>query len=488
MNEPSSLPRRSPNVPDGVADSLPGDRAGAPARVTGFVRWAFRGAGRGARPGALPAAGWRLACLLAAALLIAGPAHAALTIQITKGKEGALPIAIVPFGFDGGGTPPPEDVAAVVSADLARSGRFAPIPPADLPGRPDDFAEVDFPDWRLLGTSHIVIGRLRAIPGGRYSVEFRLVDVFRARQVTGFQVNAAPEDLRRTGHQISDIVYEELTGERGAFDTRIAYITEQGRGDARRYELNVADSDGFDARVVLSSAAPIMSPSWSPDGRQLVYVSFEAKRPEIYVQDVTSGKRRKLTSFPGLNSAPAFSPDGRRLALTLSKDGNAEIYVQDLASARLRRLTVNGAIDTEPSWSPDGAWIAFTSNRGGGPQIYRVPADGSAPPERLTFEGSYNSRPRYSPDGSRIAMVYGDGGIFRIAVLDVETRALQVLTDTYLDESPSFAPNGSMILYATSSGQGSALAAVSTDGAVQQTLVERRGAAREPAWSPFRKR
>jgi len=430
----------------------------------------------------------RLNWLVAAALLLAAPAHAALTIQITKGKEGALPIAIVPFAFDAGGPPPPEDVAAVVSANLARSGRFAPIAPGALPGRPSDFAELDFADWRLLGTSHIVIGRVRAIPGGRYSVEFRLVDVLRARQVTGFQVDAAPGDLRRTGHQISDIVYQELTGERGAFDTRIAYITERGRGQARRYELNVADSDGFDARVVLSSQAPLVSPAWSPDGGQLAYVSFEAERAEIFVQDVTSGKRRRLTSFPGLNSAPAFAPDGRRLALTLSKDGNPEIYVQDLASGRLRRLTVNGAIDTEPDWSPDGAWIAFTSNRGGSPQVYRVPADGSAPPERVTFEGSYNARPRYSPDGTRLATVYGEGSIFRIAVLDLETRALQVLTDTYLDESPSFAPNGSMILYATSTGQGSALAAVSTDGAVQQTLVERRGAAREPAWSPFRPR
>jgi TolB protein len=421
-------------------------------------------------------------------MALAAPAHGALTIQITKGKEGALPIAIVPFAFTGGGAAPREDLAAVVAADLGRSGRFAPIPPGDLPARPSTFDRVDFGDWRLLGTSHIVIGSLRGIRGGGYAVEFRLVDVFRARQVTGFQVNASPADLRRTAHQISDIVYEELTGERGAFDTRIAYVTEQRSGETRRYELNVADSDGAGARVVLSSAAPIMSPSWSPDGNRLGYVSFEAKRPEVYVQDVTSGKRRKLTSFPGLNSAPAFSPDGRRLALTLSKDGNPEIYVRDLASDRLRRITVNGAIDTEPAWSPDGRWIVFTSDRGGGPQIYRVAADGSTRAERVTFAGSYNARPRYSPDGTRLAMVHGNDGIFRIAVLDLETQALQVLTDTYLDESPSFAPNGSMILYATSTGQGSALAAVSTDGTVQQTLVERRGAARDPAWSPFRAR
>jgi TolB protein len=420
--------------------------------------------------------------------LVCGPVGAALTIQITKGKEGALPIAVVPFAVSGGGAPPRVDVASVVSADLARSGRFAPIAPGDLPGRPSDMDGVDFGDWRLLGTSHIVIGRVRPVPGSQFAVEFRLVDVFRGQQVTGFQVNARPEDLRRTAHQISDIVYEHLTGERGAFDTRIAYITEGGRDERKRYELNIADSDGFGGRVVLSSRAPIMSPSWAPDGRSITYVSFEAKRPEIFLQDVISGKRRKLTSFPGLNGAPAFAPDGRRLALTLSKDGNPEIYVQDVSSGRLRRLTVNGAIDTEPSWSPDGTRIVFTSDRGGSPQIYQVPSDGSSRAERVTFDGAYNARPRYSPDGSKIAMVHGNDGIFRIAVLDLENRALQVVTDTYLDESPSFAPNGSMILYATTSRQGSSLAAVSTDGAVQQTLVERRGAAREPAWSPYRAR
>ena len=425
---------------------------------------------------------------IAAACLLCTQAQAQITIQITRGEEGALPIAIVPFAYAGAGAPPRVDVSDVVASDLARSGRFAPIAPADLPGRPGDMTQVDYGDWNLLGTSHIVIGKVRNIPGGQYAVEFRLVDVIARRQVTGFQVNAAPGDLRRTAHQISDIVYEELTGERGAFDTRIAYITERGRNDGKRYELNVADSDGFGARVVLSSRSPIMSPAWSPDGRNLSYVSFESKRAEIFLQNVTSGKRRKLTSFPGVNGAPAFSPDGRRLALTLSKDGNTEIYVQDVSSGRLRRLTVNGAIDTEPSWSPGGAWIVFTSDRGGSPQVYRVPADGTTRAERVTFEGAYNARPRYSPDGSKIAMVHGNEGIFRIAVLDLENRALQVVTDTYLDESPSFAPNGSMILYATSTGQGSALAAVSTDGAVQQTLVERRGAAREPAWAPYRTR
>jgi TolB protein len=413
------------------------------------------------------------------------PAAAVLTIEIKKGAQGATPIAIVPFGFSGPARPR-EDLVAIVNADLARSGRFSPIASADLPSRPSDLAQVDTADWKLLGTSHIVVGRMRAIPGGQYAVEFWLVDVFGGKHVAFGPLNAAPADLRRTAHQISDAIYERLTGERGAFDTRVAYITETGRGDNRKYQLNVADSDGQGARVVVNSAAPMMSPSWSPDGRQLTYVSFESKRAEIYLQDVASGKRQRLTRYPGLNGAPAFSPDGRSLAMTLSKDGNPEIYVHDLASKRLRRLTVNAAIDTEPSWSPDGRWIAFTSDRGGRPQIYRVPTDGSSRAERITFEGAYNARPRYSPDGTKLAMVHGNDGIFRIAVMDLENQALSVITDTYLDESPSFAPNGSMILYATSTGQGSSLAAVSIDGEVQQTLVERRGSAREPAWSPYR--
>lgn len=427
-------------------------------------------------------------CVLSTLLGAASPAHAAITIQITKYKEGALPIAIVPFGFTGAGAPPPHDIAAIVSADLERSGRFAPIAPADLPSRPSELAQVDFADWRLLRTTHIVVGRARAVPGGQYAVEFWLVDVFGGKHVAFGPVSTSPGDVRRTAHQIADEVYERLTGERGAFDTRIVYVAEHGRGDGRRYELRVADSDGYGERPVVQSHAPIMSPAWSPDGQQVAYVSFEAKRAEIFVQDVSSGKRRRVASYPGINGAPAFSPDGRALALTLSKDGNPEIYVLDLASGLLRRLTADSAIDTEPSWSPDGASLAFTSDRGGSPQIYRVPADGTARPERITFEGAYNARPRFSPDGRSMAMVHGNAGIFRIAVLDLDSRALQVITDTYLDESPSFAPNGSMILYATSTAQGSALAAVSTDGAFQQTLVERRGSAREPAWSPFRGR
>ncbi len=412
-------------------------------------------------------------------------AYSALTIQINRGEKGATPIAIVPFKFQTKAPAGFEDVAAIIANDLARSGRFAPIDPANMPSRPGDVSEVDFADWRLMRTAHIVIGKVKQIPGGKYSIEFRLMDVNRGTQVTGFQVNTGLKELRRTAHQFSDIIYQRLTGERGAFDTQIAYITESGTKKQRRYSLQVADSDGFGARTILSSRSPIMSPNWAPDGRRLSYVSFEAKKPQVFIQDLASGKRRKLTSFPGLNGSPAFSPDGRKLALTLSKDGNPEIYVMDIAGSRLRRLTTNGAIDTEATWSPDGQWIAFTSNRGGKPQIYRIPAAGGRA-ERITFEGNYNARPRYSPDGKHLAFVYGNDQIFRIGIMELSTGNLNVLTDTYLDESPSFAPNGSMILYATSNNRGSALAAISVDGDIQQTLVERGGLAREPAWSPYR--
>jgi len=433
----------------------------------------------------------RLAVFLMAgsALVAASGAHAAshsvLTIRITQGIEGAQPIAIVPFGLQPGTQPPPQDIARIISDDLTRSGRFSPLPASDLPSRPSDASAVNFSDFRILGTPNLVIGKVNRLANGRFGVQFRLFDVFRGAQVTGYELDARPDELRRIAHQISDIIYEALTGERGAFDTRIAYVTEVTSGPTSKYALIVADSDAFNPQVVLESKAPIVSPAWSPDGLQLAYVSFEGSRPRIFAQNLAVGTRQVIAAFPGLNGAPAWAPDGKRMAMTLSKDGNAEIYVMDIATRRLRRLTVGAAIDTEPAWAPDGKSLVFTSDRGGTPQIYRISATGGRA-TRLTFDGKYSSRATFAPDGKSLAFIYGNKGTYRTAVLDLDNNALRVLTKTTLDESPSFAPNGSMILYATSNAGGGTLAGVSTDGRVRQELAAQLGDVREPAWSPFR--
>ena len=419
---------------------------------------------------------------------LANAAHAIITFKITKSTEAKQPIAIVPFGWQHGGEPPPADIAAIVSDDLARTGLFEPVPFKDLPSRPYRHAQIEFGDWRILGTGSLVIGNVTPSLNGEYVVEYQLYDVLRRKQVVGFQLTASKQLMRRVAHQIADEIHERLTGIRGAFDTKVAYVTEvRGEGAGPRYKLNVSDVDGHNERVILDSSHPIMSPSWSPDGKRLAYVSFESDRPRIFIQVLATGDRRVVASFPGLNGSPAFSPDGRHLAMTLSKDGNPEIYVMHLQSELLRRVTVtrNTVIDTEPSWSPDGQTLVFTSNRGGKPQIYRTQVEGGKP-ERITFEGSYNARAIFSPDGSKLAFVHGNEGRFRIGLLDLENNALSVLTDSLLDESPSFAPNGSMILYATTDSTGSALAAVSPDGRMHQRLAVQTGGVREPAWSPFR--
>ena len=423
--------------------------------------------------------------MLLVMLVVATNSDAALTLRITQGVEGALPIAVVPFAWTGAGAPT-EQIASIVASDLQRSGRFAPIAEADLPGRPRDASEIRFSDWRLLGTGNLVIGRVVGQPDGRYTIQFRLFDVFRAKQLAGYQLEAAADQLRQRAHQISDIIYEKLTGEPGAFATRIAYVTEvNSQGAAKPYALNVADSDGADAQVVLESSEPLMSPAWSPDGKQLAYVSFEGGRSRVFLQELTTGNREEVAGFPGINGAPSWSPDGAQLAVTLSKDGNPEIYILDLRSRRLRRLTRNVAIDTEPSWAPDGRSLVFTSDRGGTPQVYRIPLFGGRA-TRLTFDGQYNARAMFSPSGRELAFVHGADGAYRIALLDLETSALRVLTDSRLDESPSFAPNGSMILYATIDAEGAALAAISVDGRVKHRMAVEGGKVREPAWSPFR--
>jgi TolB protein len=424
--------------------------------------------------------------LLLVVLLFARDATAILTIEITQGAEGALPIAVVPFGWTGQTTVPPEDVAEVVTNDLARSGRFKPLPEKDMLARPHQGSEVRFRDWRILGTEGLVVGQVQDRGNGNLEVQFQLFDVFRGEQLIGYSIPTTAAGLRRTAHQISDLIYEALTGERGAFTTRVAYVVASRPGGRENYQLQIADADGFGAQTVLNSNRPIISPAWSPDGNRLAYVSFEEGRPEIYVQDTLSGQRRRLLPAGASSSAPAWSPDGTRLALTSSRGGNPDIYVFELASGQLRRLTQNPAIDTEPAWAPDGRSLVFTSDRGGGPQIYRVAA-GGGDPQRVTFEGRYNTRASFSPDGKQLTLVHGENNRYSIGVLEISTGLLQLLTDGALDESPSFAPNGSMIIYATAGHDRGVLAAVSVDGRVRQRLLLQEGDVRDPAWSPFRK-
>ncbi len=412
-------------------------------------------------------------------------ARAELTIEITQGMDGAVPVAIVPFGTAGG--VPPQDVAAIVSADLARSGRFAPVPVQNLVGRPVETSQVRFQDWRTLGVDNLVIGKVEPVGGGQYRVQFRLFDVYRGRQITGYSLPAPADRLRYIAHRVSDLIYEALTGQPGAFATRIAYVISESANGKKTYELQLADSDGHNPQTLLSSPQPLMSPAWSPDGAKLAYVSFEKKRAGVFIQDIASGKREELSAFAGINGAPAWSPDGRYLAVTLSRDGNPEIYSMRLSDRALKRLTNGPSIDTEPVWSPDGRSIVFTSDRGGSPQLYRIPAQGGRP-ERLTFEGNYNASADFSPDGKTLALVHGANGKYRIATQDLDSGRLHVLSDGSLDESPSFAPNGSMIIYATESGRRGVLAAVSSDGRFRQRFSLQQGNVREPVWSPFEKR
>jgi TolB protein len=427
--------------------------------------------------------------LMAMSFLIAWlpwQAHAVLTIEITGGSEAALPIAVVPFGSEG--VAPPEDISEVIRNDLARSGRFAPLPKADLISQPHEKAEINFTDWRLLRSEGLLVGKVSSLDGETYQVQFQLFDVYKSQQLAGKRYQVPASGLRRLAHQISDLIYETLTGDVGVFSTRLAFVTDMTTSDGKkRYTLEVSDSDGANPRSVLQSKQPILSPSWSPDGEGLSYVSFENGKAEVFVQEMRSGRRDSVAAFNGFNSAPAWSPDGKKLAMTLSKAGNPEIYVLELASGKLARVTHNSqAIDTEPVWMPNGREIIFTSDRGGRPQIYKVPAEGGRA-SRLTFEGQYNASADISPDGRYITMVHGVNGKYYIAVQELATGALQVLTKGSKDESPSFAPNGRIILYATQQKGKGVLAAVSVDGRIHQRLGESGTDVREPAWSPIRK-
>jgi TolB protein len=414
------------------------------------------------------------------ALFLAGSARAELTVDITKGVEGNIPIAVVPFGQ---AALPGDNLGRIVAADLAGSGRFNVLPEAQLPERPAPPDPVNFPAWQSAGQESLVIGRVVPGQGGQFEAEFFLFDAIKGTVLHTQRLPFAASEARHTAHEIADIIYKLLTGDRGIFNTRVAYVTAAGSGDRREYRLEIADTDGRDAQTVISSREPLMSPAWSPDGKRMAYVSFEGGSSAVYVQNLASGERRKVSSTPGINGAPAWSPDGSRLALTLSKDGSPDIYVLDLGSGSFRRLTNDTSIETEPHWSPDGRSLVFTSDRGGSPQLYLVAADGGSP-ERLTFEGDYNARGVFSPDGRKLALIQGSGGRYRIALLDLASKDVRVLTDGPLDESPGFSPDGSMVLYAGKENGVGQLAAVSLDGKRRQTLKVQGRQVRQPAWSP----
>ncbi len=418
-------------------------------------------------------------------VLAAMPVRAQLVVEITRGDVQAVPIAVVPFGWEGTGETP-FDLAGVIEANLGRTGLFAPMARRDMVSQPTTTAGVEYRDWRLLGTDVLIIGRLLGQGGEDFEIQFQVFDIVRGQQLMGYRMSANRRGLRGAAHRISDLIYERLTGIPGAFNTRIAYVTVEGTPPNRTHRLIVADSDGENEAVIAESPQPIMSPAWSPDARRIAYVSFEGGQSAIYVQTLRTGDRQRVSARAGINGAPVFSPDGRRLALVLSREtGRPDIYTLDLTSQMLTRLTDSPSIDTEPEWSPDGRWIYFTSDRGGGPQIYRVTADAPGRAQRVTFEGRYNARPRLSADGRRLAVVHNDGGNFRIAVVDLERNTTLVLTDGSLDESPSFAPNGAMLIYATRDAGRGVLATVSADGRVRQRLRVREGQVQEPAWSPL---
>jgi TolB protein len=418
-------------------------------------------------------------------LLAAFQAEAQLEIEITEYAGKQTPVAVVPFGWEGQEPAAPFDIAAVIAADLTRSGRFAPIPERDMLQKPTAGIDLDFDDWSILAVEAVVIGKLTQTGANAYSVQFQLFDVFKGEQLVGYRMPASRGTMRRVAHRAADMIYEKLTGIPGVFGTKVAYVTAQGRDPNRLYTLVVADADGANEVTIMESTDPIMSPAWSPDSRRLAYVSFENNISTIYVQTLRTGNRIKVSSRAGINGAPAFSPDGRKLVLTLGGiDGNLDIHVLDLASREVAQLTTNRSIDTEGTWSPDGRSIYFTSDRSGGPQVYRVGVNGGSP-ERITFEGSYNARPRLSPDGSKLAMVHLDRGNYRIAVLDLDSRDLLVLSGGRQDESPSFAPNSDSLIYATRQGRNGVLETVSADGLVRQRLASGQGDVREPVWSPF---
>lgn len=409
-------------------------------------------------------------------------AYAELVIPVVRGVDNPTKIAVVPFGY-AGITPLSDDVAQIVSADLYRSGQFDTMAATDMLSFPTQPQDVVFRDWRLLGSEYLVIGNITNTESG-IRATYSLYDVVSQRAIINNQNFQVPSNgVRNLAHAISDEVYEAITGIRGAFSTQIIYV-EHIRGAPKPYRLIRADVDGARPQELLRSAEPLLSPEWSPDGKSVTYVSFESGRAAIYIQTLATGQRQQVTNFSGLNGAPTWSPDGKQLALVLSKDGNPEIYVLNIATKQFRRVTNHFGIDTEPDWSGDGQRIIFTSNRGGKPQIYQVTLSNGRI-ERLTFDGDYNANAQVTPDGESFVYVHRYDGVFHIALQEIISGNLRILTQTTEDESPSIAPNGATLLYATQDRGKGILAGVSMDAGVRHKWPAKRGDVREPSWSPY---
>lgn len=413
---------------------------------------------------------------------------AELNIEITQGLDNPIPIAVVPFSWQGTESLQ-EDVGAIVSADLQQVGEFRALAPGNMLSMPDEADKVFFRDWRILAQDYLLVGKITHSPGSQLiQVQYEFFDINREQKLVGEVLTGSIDQLRDIAHEISNVVYEQVTGTPGAFSTEILYVSAQFISpQLTHYRIEKADYDGHRSQVLVESEEPLMSPSWSPDGKQVAYLSFETNLPRIYIQEIATGERRQITNFPGINSSPVWSPDGTKLAMVLSKDGSPDVYVMDLSTSQLTRLTDHPRAETEPSWTADSKNVLFTSDRTGQPQIYQVGITGGFP-ERLTFDCFYCSKGRFLPDGKNLVHVRRDtreDNSYSIAIFNIETQRVITLTDTSLDESPSVAPNGSMIMFATTVGGKGILDAVSIDGRVKFRLPSSQGDVREPSWSPY---